>query len=379
MTPSTRTKVILASRRRAAFTLIELLVVISIFVLLLAIAVPAFSSLLYSNDRTQAENQLTSALGGARMLAMSAESATDAAAVFAFEPGGRTIIYTCRIAGTLVDSDRSAGTGLAVERDVFVPVATTQPVSLPRYWNVRGLAPVASTDDTTDPTGLSQNGWYEQSSVRSLQADRANWVFPETGFYNKNVGAVNQGAESPRQTFMVRFAAGSGQIRRADRNTALVVLPVSDGTFRGGIPWSNYRLDRAEDQAIMVGRILADPSLSADDRIKLLGDRATDTVLAAPVSEVVLYDERVLSSGIGARGVNGATGSLYGDAAKPTAIPTRPQIDLSLFGQTGGNDPSGKKINEWIQALNVKEGSPLPDIRLFSMDRYSGRCVEVPQ
>ena len=90
--------------RAAAFTLVELLVVIAIFVLLLAIAVPAFSSMLYSSEQSLADNHLRMGLGAARDAAIRSPQGTDAAAVFFYDPAtGRTMILPCIAAGVLKD------------------------------------------------------------------------------------------------------------------------------------------------------------------------------------------------------------------------------------------------------------------------------------
>src|SRR5436305_8362895 len=82
-------------RGRRGFTLIELLVVIAIFVLLLALAVPAVSSLMDSSEESMAQNALRSGLAAARDAAMRSSGYDDGAAVFFYEPGGRLSIVPC--------------------------------------------------------------------------------------------------------------------------------------------------------------------------------------------------------------------------------------------------------------------------------------------
>ncbi|MFN0132137.1 MAG: type II secretion system protein, partial [Phycisphaerales bacterium] len=159
---------------RRAFTLVELLVVIAIFVLLLAIAVPAFSNMLYSSEQSLADNALRSALTAARDAAARNGPEQDAAAVFTFEPDGRLSVLTCVRAGVIEDVP-PLGARATVTREVFVPLAGFLPIQMPRGWMVRGYAPPNSVDD----------GWYEDTYLNTgpLVVRSGNWVFPETGFF----------------------------------------------------------------------------------------------------------------------------------------------------------------------------------------------------
>jgi prepilin-type N-terminal cleavage/methylation domain-containing protein len=72
-------------QRRAAFTMVELLTVLAIMVIVAAISIPAFAALFADNNMVQAQNQLSTAVAGARTLAI--QNHTDVALIFFEEPG----------------------------------------------------------------------------------------------------------------------------------------------------------------------------------------------------------------------------------------------------------------------------------------------------
>jgi len=353
---------------RRGYTLAELLVVISIFVLVLAIAVPAFSSLIYSTERSQAENQLGVALGAARSAAMSTEGLGDCAAVFFYDPETRrTRIGVYSHVGQL-DDVNPANSSQTISRDVFVPVSAYQPLQMPRNWMVRAYAPPGSIDAGTSST---MNGWYEEIPGRAYDKSTGNWVFPETGFYDQDRGDSGPN----RQTFMVRFEAGTGVLSTSKRSPALVVDPSPSKEFRTGVlSKAPYRLDTPEDLGARVRRMLSPGSnLSERERQQMLGDEATDTILARPVAELAFYDERRLASAVGAPSLNAGTGSLYGSAAKPRGIPDKPNIDASLIKNTGKQFAG--EVSDWLQGTG--ESKVPSDARLFTIERFLGRTREV--
>ena len=77
----TRRAAPLSLMRRLAFTLTELLVVIVIIVLILAIAVPAFTSIIYSQESSLAQTRLATAIRGARDAAVQSSGGAATAAV----------------------------------------------------------------------------------------------------------------------------------------------------------------------------------------------------------------------------------------------------------------------------------------------------------
>lgn len=356
-------------RNHRAFTLVELLVVITIFVLLLAIAVPSFSSLVYSSERAQAENQLIAGLNQARSAALASESTGDTAAVFFFDNNGRLRIVTCVDVGDIPDVDMADN---PVTRDVFVPLANYPVVQLPRRWGVRGFAPVGTVDNG------SGSGWYDRptASNRVLSSTTGNWVFPETAYYDPINGNKAQGEH--RQTFMIRFQGGSG-VLRSDVTTPAVVLDLSPATsFRNAAPWSEYRFDSTDRPEVLVRRAVAraaaDPYFMKNELPLVLGDQAVDTILTRAITELALYDEKELVGAIGARDVNKATNTIYGGTKANTA-PSLPRIDPILFGSSFNAEQVPVLINDWI--LGVGDQTKPSDVRLYTVDRYSGQAREV--
>ncbi len=342
-----------ARRTRAAaraFTLVELLVVISIFILVLAIAVPAFRAMLYSSAQSSAENGLRAALGVARDAAARSAQGQDAAAVFTFSPGGRTTIIPCLSVGRVLDVDQSLDpVDPFVYRDVLVPLPGAEPVQLPGDWMVRAYA----------PAGSIEGAWY---SATENDPDVDNWVFPETGFFDGDDGLDGE----DRQTFMVRFEGSSGALKSWDTSGALVLLPSASGAFRASGIWNQYRVDREPDPARFVRRVLASPETIANKR-RLLGDEATDTVLARAVSQLAVYNERRLAAGVGAP-IDRATGCLYRNLEEPR-----------LVNAPGGAPLDPARINSWIVGTLLGPSGRVveTDARIFAVQRFQSALDEL--
>lgn len=242
-----------------AFTLTELLVVIVILVLVLAISVPAFTSIMYSQESSLAQTRLATALRAARDAALQSNAGTDTAAVFFFEQGGRARIVTCIKAGEMQDrvggGGGTGGGGNTVLREVFVPLETVEPVELPRGWMVRGYVPAFS---------INQGGsWYEQypaaGGVRygGTAGDEPAWVFPETDFFRTLPS--DQFAGASRQTFMVRFQGGSGIMAPTIASEVLVLAPHRNRANRNTALPQWQRADLASDYRRFVRRLLTAP------------------------------------------------------------------------------------------------------------------------
>ncbi len=349
---------------RRAFTLVELLVVIAIFVLLLAIAVPAFSSMLYSSEQSLAENSLRIALQAARDAALRGAAGKDSAAVFFFDRfTGRTTVLPCVYAGTIKDEDQGSPTRPPplVDREVFVPVAGFEPVQLPRGWNIRGYAGPKTIDTS----------WYERTYSSNAARNRGNWVFPETSFYDEDHG--NDGTD--RQTFMVRFEGSTGVLKVSDSDAVLVLAPSPSTTFRSTQPWNNplLRADTEADYARLVRRIASRPaagpgSLSVQNRQDLIGDSASDTVLAKPVAQVAVYSEKKLAQALGVR-TDSTTGCLYKNLPDPQFI----DVNGSPM-----NDVYVVYINDWVEGhLTIAGTDKDSDCRIFSMQKYLGTMQEI--
>jgi hypothetical protein len=244
---------------------------------------------------------------------------------------------------------------------------------------VRGFAsPGALNDDATN-----RNGLYDSAlSMEAGQAQDGNWIFPETSFFD-----VTQELEGGnRQSFFVRFESQTGNLVMSNPKPVLLLDIVNSEEFRGAAPYSTKRIDQADEYAAFVAEVLGDDALNPvlapvaglTDAQKLLGDASLDTVLCLPVTELALYSERSLANAIGARSLNRATGTLYGDPSG-TTFPTEPRFDTSLFATAPTPAEMQARINDWI---NVIPGAPPErnaqyDARIFSLARYLSQVQEV--
>jgi prepilin-type N-terminal cleavage/methylation domain-containing protein len=366
-----------ARRTQRAFTLTELLVVISVIVLLIAIALPAFTNLVRNSEQSLADNQLRVAIGAGRDAAIRS-SGGDGAAVFLFSPVGRVQVVPCVQVGTLLDEvmDGSSGTNRWVRRDVFAPVPEVEALNIPKGWSVRAYAPAGSVS----PVGNAATGWYENFAVRSAEVN--NWVFPETGFVEAT--AAGDGTKGwQRQSFMIRFRAGTGELDTSGRE-ALVIdpLPVTDGMYRASPPWSTgtallgrqLAIDPARFARLVVNR--EDAAMSPQDKAAILGDRGSDTVLCRGVIEVALYREAALAEALGV-GLNRVTGTLYDGVADPT---TGPRLDPAVLAgmQAGGQDEAMGMIGDWITGRLFRGGRYIEsDARVYTLERYLGHVREI--
>ncbi|MDX2146339.1 MAG: prepilin-type N-terminal cleavage/methylation domain-containing protein [Planctomycetota bacterium] len=353
------------------FTLAELLVVISLLVLLLAIAVPSLSGLLYSSDRTLAENRLRVAVAAGRDVALRSANGLDGAVFFLYANGRIRAVPAVQV-GTLKDVVEGGADGNPsnlIERDIFVAVAGGSPVQLPPFWTVRGYAPPGSVGGNR--TGTS---WYN-SSDNAYSPLSGNWVFPETSFFDPSIST--EGGD--RQTFMVRFEGLTGRISPRTGEALLVDLAPSQA-YRNQAPYSNHRLDQAADLAIAVRRLLQDrpefppvsgSGIAARSLRELIGNVSSDTVLARPVTLLALGDERRIVAAVGLSRVNQDTGTVYGDPNRPGEQQIDPALDLSL-GQSNPLELT-RTINRYLEGRI--ENRP-PEAVVFSIASSTGRLRE---
>ena len=359
-------------RRSAAFTLVEMLVVVTIIIILVLIAVPAFQAMIYSNGRIQAEEGLKAGLALGRDAAVRGGDGEDAAAVFIYEPGSGIKIVACRRVGTIEDIDLNrTGPERFVQRDVFVPISTFEPVSLPRIWTVRGYA----------GSGQIDAGWYEDAGGNPRYPVGApSWVFPETGFFDTDFN--NTAADGlNRQTFMVRFAGGTGAVTTASPEAALVVYPRDSRFNRLATISPDLRLDTSKDKVRTVRRIMADRISIASEtqRRGLLGEVSGDCLLVKSVTQLALMDETKLASALGVR-VSPVTNCIY-EASK------RPEF---VVGTASGSGPAvtAERINRWVQGDTSLDGiytagrEQFPGIdeplaKVFVLDRFLGSVQQV--
>lgn len=347
------------------FTLTELLVVIAIIVLLIVLALPAFSTMIMSQESAAAEQRLSSAMSAARDAAIRSGAGQDTAAVFYYEPGGKMTIVTCQRVGTLNDTSSNP----PVLREVFVPLDTVEPIDLPRYWMVRAYAPASAV-------GVAD--WYDiGSGAVRYPANQPAWVFPETGFYDCT--AVDAGQD--RQTFMVRFEGGTGVQMSGLPDPVLVLSPRPSETNRPtGTAQEWRRPDRANDLRRWTVRTLTDRrNLTDQERVAMIGNISSDMVLARGSTMLALYDERKMAAALGVR-PDPVSGSLY--FVDPTAIDQGRQAVRPEF--VPGPRVRSAAMNRWIEGYanptqNDNVRAETPDARVFTVDRYVGaiRPVQV--
>ncbi|MBI1189740.1 MAG: prepilin-type N-terminal cleavage/methylation domain-containing protein [Tepidisphaera sp.] len=367
-----------------AFSLIEVLVVIAILGILIGFGVPAIGSILHDSEQSLAENQLRNAMSACRDAAVRSDRA-DAAAVFFFRADGRTVVVACQFAGNLEDAVNDGGqtpaSNAMVIREVFTPIPEIAPVVLPKGWSVRGFAAPGEVTGNDPVSRTPPDGWYE--SLKNL-AGRGLWVFPETNFVNTASTTPNFGWQ--RQTFMVRFKGSTGQVATGDDSKVIVVDPLNSSSFRGTSPYNiaSVRFDVASDPALVARRLTRAPDIyslisSRTDIQKLVGDTSPDTVLAGPVTDLALYQEKDLIAALRIGGSNNGTG---GTPYKNPTAPgyTGPGLDPGLLPAGMSPDDATVHIGEWLTGSYVRTGDTGPvktSARLFTVERTFGQLQEM--
>lgn len=355
---------------RGAFTVTELLVVIVLISILVLVAVPSFQSMVYSSEEALAESQLRGGIRAARDVAVRSSAGNDGAAVIFFDRGGRTTVVPCVKAGELIETTPSANGTRVSRREVFA--AAGPAVQLPKNFMLRAfLAPQTITDE-----------YYGFNSASTgYQVNESNWVFPETDFFNVESNA----AGLDRNTFLVRFEAGTGALVGASTEPVLVFAPRRSSTDRGAAPFNTFRADKdgVEDPVRFVRRVLNAPGLTTQQKTVLLGRDSSDVVMARPVQQLALYDETRLASALRAR-IDPDSGSIY--------VAPRQTGDVQQFGgytpKYVDAQPSGiqiSRINDWIEGDTDLDGQfeagdqgDRPLARLYTLDRYTGSLRPMP-
>ena len=377
---------------RRAFTLIELIIVITLLIVVLGIAVPAFSGMLNASERTLAENTLRVGVTVARDLAVL--NGEDSGLLFVRDESGRTRMIPVVKVGTLNDAAQnpfvSGGfdpqTQASIERDVYAPVDFAATLQLPRGWGIAGYAEPGTIDRLVgSPTAAPPvtDGWYDSiaygdnglvSATPDPVRDAGHWLLPETAHYEQFTQAPGataadgftsavSGADAertPRQSFMLRFEAGSGLLLRGGR-PALVLdpRPSSLGRLAASEAPRWTRANRIDDAASWTTRVLETLSLDLNPqylpivdesiRVSLIGNVSNDTVLAGAVSRLAIFEENEMIGGLGATGFNEETNSFYA----PIADSGRIEFDTSLFTSSplDSGDPRdiALGITRWIQ------------------------------
>jgi prepilin-type N-terminal cleavage/methylation domain-containing protein len=349
---------VVASVRRG-FTLVEIIVVLTVISILVLLAVPAFTSLIASQEETAAEARLRAGVAVARDASIANALGEDTGAVFTYDPQGPIRIVAVTRIGSFID------TTLAVPavREVFVPIDGVEPVTLPGSWMVRAYAPVSAFDGE----------WYgvDASGTASVMYDNTtpNWVFPETGFFNHTV--ENDGRN--RQTFMIRFQGGTGQVVGSTPTAAVVLLPRPSDQNRT-LPqdlWPN----RASDFRRIGERLLKNPSLDVELQT-VLGGASSDVALVRPVQILALTDEVKLADAVGAR-LDRFSNSMY-------LIPPGNFATLALSPQfvPAQGTQTAQFINRYIEGFddltpngNAQLNAQRTGVKIFTIDRYGGELV----
>ena len=401
---------------RYGFTIIELLVVISIGLIILTIAVPAFRSMSYSSSRSLAVNSLSAATKMARDIALS--TGQDGAVIFVYDPqvGKIQIIPAVKIGtvreGTTAANGPDNAVGLGdlpyFDRDIFVPASAGEVLEVPRYWMVRGYASPRMLIDF-DSAGNAAATWYTSAVYGGTNdsdaiKEEAHWLFPETGFYPYDAQVAGGGLDggldgvdadhsTNRQTFMIRFNGRNGALSR-DMSSALFINPRNSRERPyGDRPTSHeqtLRVDMAEDLEVWANRIVLSSDLNGNNnaygrddnelRQMLIGNVSNDTILVKPVSRIALYDERRLGLAVGARGLNTTTQSLY-QGADQTDRDTEIEFDMALFSNGISEDDLLVQINQWVNGdTNFDDSFDLddePESRLYLIQAYTGELLEV--
>lgn len=367
-----------ARRSPRGMTLTELLVVVLIIAALLAIAVPAFSSLLYSSEAAMAESQLRAAIRAGRDAALRSSAREDVALVFSYEPapgGGRLVITPYVKVGEFYDLPSNLAQ--ARLREIFVTTPAVESIQLPKHWMVRGYAPVNSIEPP--PQGI----WYEGNRY-GQDRDRGDWVFPETHFYTSTGTAPGEGQF--RQTFMIRFAGSTGALVTSTGVASLVLMPAQDDPpfppTIGAAQVAELRALRLANPRRYVERIISSQTIIPGFKRELLGPQVRDMVAVKPVSAIALYDETRLAAGLRTR-IDPVTGCLYKPhvtGQNPTFVP----VTNASGGMTDDDAETSALINQWIEGntslddgIQRREDGDEPEARIFTIDRYSGALKRV--
>ncbi|MEL7472561.1 MAG: prepilin-type N-terminal cleavage/methylation domain-containing protein [Planctomycetota bacterium] len=361
-------------RERGGFTLSELLVVISIVVVLMALTVPAFNSMLRSASQARSDTQLQVAVAAARDAAVRTVTGGDTALAFFFDLSGQVRMQVMVSAGTIVDDD---GAGGEITRELFVPDPITEPFYLPRGWSARGYIPSGVL--RAEPDQLFEDTIRPAGPERG----RGQWVFPETAFYDGNDGDNGDA----RQSFVLRFRAGSGRPATGALEPVLLIDPSPWIDFRRTAPYEDYRADDSTDKIRFVNRVRGNfggGQTLNNDLSRLLGNESIDTVLAGPAREVALYREIDLANGLGGERLDPVTRTIYarGDRADGNSTLALAETTDWTPEYVDNNTITAEAISNWIEGRDVDSGDELPedetrDSRLYTVDQSSGSLREV--
>lgn len=352
--------------RGRGFTIVELVVVITIIVLLLAIAVPAFRTMIRSSEEALAESLLRAAIRSGKDAAVRVGApGRDGGVAFFFESGGRLTIVPVVQVGSFEDGTNPKPPTGPVRRDVFVPVPEFSPVRLPEGWMVRGFVPAMAA-----PIRSGRDRWMEDTNNDQRYGSERAWIFPETDFYNQRTRERIDVGGSLRNSFMIRFEGGTGILKADPWATGVVVSPRPSVLARDVAPFDRpeFRVDATDDLARTVRAILGS---TATIRERLIGRNSNDAVVVRPVSIVALYNEVQMIAGLNSAPnafarlefERNGTGTIYRNL--PLDVPTYVN-----------NAFQGRMITNWIEGDTNQGGfsdpTDTPLSKIFAVDRFSG-------
>jgi prepilin-type N-terminal cleavage/methylation domain-containing protein len=347
-----------------AFSLVEVLVVMVIIGILVAIALPALNNILSSQEQSAAENRLAAGIAVARDAALVSGPGEDTAAVIIYDVQGPTRVVPAVKVGVLPDA------ASLTRWEIFVPMESFEPVSLPAGWTVRGYAPASAFT-------INAGAWYDTGSgeVERYARNQGNWVFPETSFYNHTVG--NAGAS--RQTFMVRFQAQTGQVVSSPSYRSLLVLPRPSANDRDGGLTRELRADLTGDLRRYVARVLQDPAL-AGAASALIGPESSDMVTVRSVDVMALAQEADIAEAVGVR-VDRISGCIY---QVPRASFEAGLSITPAYVQGVSAALLNTRVNRYIEGYanidapdNLNLQALERPVRVYAVDRYGGGLVRL--
>ncbi|MEM9065096.1 MAG: type II secretion system protein [Planctomycetota bacterium] len=352
----------------SGFTLIELLAVVAIVSLLLAVVVPAFSSVLLESTETLAKNRVRFAIAGASDAALRNGVEEDTCAAFFYDPRTRRMtIRIFRRIDSLLDTynpneDPDAPGTITVERDVFVPDGIDSVFEIPELFAIRGYVPagwlVPATNSSDAGAWYSGTGeFYEDNN----QIEEAQWVFPENFVFDAKDTSPQNGAG--RHTFIIRFEGSTGR-RSSNTNEVLLVDPGLNRGLRSQQPYRDFNIEDDTDITRWAQRVLNGDFLGERfAQLELIGDRSVDTVLARPVPRIALYKPLDLAASLNVR-VNIDSGALYFNGAPRDTLP----VPVPMWRVVDTGNDGGRRIRRFFASNE--------SATLFGVDSGRGRLRE---
>ena len=355
---------------RAGFTLVELLVAMSIIVLVVAVVVPSFTTIVRSTNYSSAINLVSATLGKARNIAV--ERGRHTAVAFGFDT------ETERMTLTVLERLSAGGGELTSERlggctdPGASPYAPTPdaPVVLPRGFAVAGLAPfsVAPCDPECAVDRVT-SAWYQGHVLDPGEVDQRDlWLFPmddprrfvendpSVGARDFGVdpwdvilglsasSAVSEGdalaAVREAQSFLIVFAPDGSVVRAANdagASTREAYIEFSNRGFEGAFYDSDFLFDPENTD----GRTPNDREANREVRLR-------------SVEQLAVVDLAELASGVGIE-------RPWYAAPECAAYPRAAWLESRGYF----SDDLARAVSEWIDE----------NAEILSFVRYTGNVV----